>query len=290
MEVQKLFVILLIILMIQNTGLCNDLLVNNTGFEFGDTTGWAKYGITEWSVDSSSSGYVVHSGSYSARIVDTGTGYIYQTTSVVSGRYYTVSGWVYDNTDTGAAGVAVYWRDSTGHSISSNKSALTINSVEYQYCVVPMVQCPDNAVEARVEFYFDSIVAGATFFVDDISFVTYDSDNNKQYSYNKILDVADNPFFPYEVTADLPLQCAILYNFPSDKYSVDNIKIFDVNGFLVREYNVSSPTSQGSVTWDGRDRDNNIVPVGVYIIKLSYFDESKTVRREFKTVIVGKKY
>ncbi|MCK4330018.1 T9SS type A sorting domain-containing protein [candidate division WOR-3 bacterium] len=53
------------------------------------------------------------------------------------------------------------------------------------------------------------------------------------------------------------------------------LRIFDVSGRLIRTLSLpSSPFSpRSSVVWDGRDNDNNVMPSGVYFVKLKLDDE-----------------
>ena len=73
-----------------------------------------------------------------------------------------------------------------------------------------------------------------------------------------------NPFNP---------STTISYNLPSEEMANASISIYNTKGQLVRTFN--DLNTNGSIIWDGRDYNNNIVNSGVYFYKLNSIKTSK---------------
>jgi len=55
------------------------------------------------------------------------------------------------------------------------------------------------------------------------------------------------------------------------------IYIYDAAGRLVNMLNYPSPGSNGAIVWDGTDRGGNLLPTGVYIVRLGEFKDGISV-------------
>jgi hypothetical protein len=96
--------------------------------------------------------------------------------------------------------------------------------------------------------------------------------NNEQLAINKLLQNVPNPFSQ---------RTTIKYQ--TNRPGMINLSIYNVTGQLVKTLiNETSPSypsprgegREGSVTWDGRDNNNNTVTNGVYIYKLNAAGET----------------
>lgn len=103
-----------------------------------------------------------------------------------------------------------------------------------------------------------------------------------------------NPFTPYET---LNNQGQIGFNTPPGSFKT--IRIFDVQGHeilklvdkdQVRNGGSLSGTAQGVVAWDGRDENNIIVPMGIYVVHLQAEDSAGNVlQKKTDTIVVGRR-
>jgi hypothetical protein len=116
-----LFLSLVIISLMTASGRTAENLLNNPGFELGNTSGW-----TNWGCRLAASTAQVHTGNYSLLVsgrTQSWHGPVQSVTGVmVDGRQYRISGWVrLQNTDTDRIGLTVKQTDSSGsqyHSIN----------------------------------------------------------------------------------------------------------------------------------------------------------------------------
>jgi len=86
---------------------------------------------------------------------------------------------------------------------------------------------------------------------------------------------------------DLPNSFELIQNYPNPfnpttriKFEFPNndnatLQIFDINGRIIRDYNLQKNTNQ--IDWDGRDRSGTLVSSGVYFYSLkgNHFDQTK---------------
>jgi hypothetical protein len=82
------------------------------------------------------------------------------------------------------------------------------------------------------------------------------------YSGRIKLDIHPNPFSP---DGDgFQDQAVFQYTLPME--SDLTIKIYDVKGRLIKTLVDSEPKVSGEITWDGRDEENQIVRIGIYVV------------------------
>ncbi|MFA5858253.1 MAG: hypothetical protein WC955_04230 [Elusimicrobiota bacterium] len=259
-------------------------LTQNPDFEIGTATGWYKSSISTWTVVSSTDGYKTRSGTYALQVFDIKTGYVYQVYTATAGKYYNVSGWIQDDDTNGSARVMVYWRNLNGSTISSESTAYTVDASEYQECRLTRIHAPAGTVDARVEVYFNTQDTGAVFYIDDIVFTEYDTLNESiNYSSISSFEIIDKTFYPYTSSNN----CRIAYNLPSGKV-IKEMVIYDITGIAVRKYTSFVNPQNGYITWDGYDENNNVLPMGVYIIAGVTSENGGPEKKEFKTVTLMK--
>ncbi|MDZ7262535.1 MAG: lamin tail domain-containing protein, partial [candidate division KSB1 bacterium] len=102
------------------------------------------------------------------------------------------------------------------------------------------------------------------------------------------LSISPNPFSPDSDGRDD--FAVISYSLPLTTASV-NIKIFDVRGRLVRTLFNNEPSgAQRSVIWDGRDDNNQVLRMGIYIVYLEALNSlAGVIQTAKKTVVLAKK-
>jgi flagellar hook assembly protein FlgD len=72
---------------------------------------------------------------------------------------------------------------------------------------------------------------------------------------------------------------AFTFHLPGDGFTA-SIYIFNVSGILVRRLiNNKTLATSGSLFWDGTNDDGMLVPIGIYIIYCSAFDEKGTKKQ-----------
>jgi len=100
----------------------------------------------------------------------------------------------------------------------------------------------------------------------EFTFNTADNVNadNELVLPQKLLQNYPNPFNP---------STTISYELSSQELANASITIYNTKGQLVRTYNHLN--SNGSVVWDGRDNNDNIVNSGVYFYKMNCIKTSK---------------
>jgi len=82
----------------------------------------------------------------------------------------------------------------------------------------------------------------------------------------------------------------IRFEFSQPGY-VANIKIFDAKGRLIRYLaNNQLLSSDGIISWDGLDENNQKSPVGIYVIYIELFDLEGTVKKYKKSVVVATRW
>ena len=108
---------------------------------------------------------------------------------------------------------------------------------------------------------------------------------NIQNTHN--LTVTQSPFSPYG--HGHYTKCVIAFIVPPQ--SVVSLKIYDTVGrlraILLSEYTVKNSERQ-VITWDGKDINGNVVPIGIYIVQLGW-DNNQDSDTQSTTVVVGKK-
>jgi len=75
------------------------------------------------------------------------------------------------------------------------------------------------------------------------------------------------------------------YTFPT--MSDFTLKIFDIQGRMIKTLFDSQPQTSGEITWDGRDNNNRFVRVGIYIVWVEVKGNSHKVKK--LTLVVVKK-
>lgn len=98
------------------------------------------------------------------------------------------------------------------------------------------------------------------------------------------LDVAPNPFSPDGDGFDD--FTVISYRLPM-RTSRINLRVFDVNGRLIRTLRGASPSgAEGSVVWDGRDDSGQRTRMGIYIVHIEGIEAAAGVLASAKTTVV----
>jgi hypothetical protein len=160
-----LFLSLVIISLMTASGRTAENLLNNPGFELGNTSGW-----TNWGCRLAASTAQVHTGNYSLLVsgrTQSWHGPVQSVTGVmVDGRQYRISGWVrLQNTDTDRIGLTVKQTDSSGSQYHS------INwSTGYDDRWVPL--SGDFTLDvtgdlSALDVYLEGPAAGVNFYLDD---------------------------------------------------------------------------------------------------------------------------
>jgi hypothetical protein len=78
--------------------------------------------------------------------------------------------------------------------------------------------------------------------------------------------------------------CVISFNLPYLRNEV-TLKIYDRRGHLLREFTNSYGGESGECIWDGRDRKDETVPTGLYVVFLLIEDADNSARSIEKTVV-----
>ncbi len=103
------------------------------------------------------------------------------------------------------------------------------------------------------------------------------------YSQNLELSIEPNPFSP---DGDGFEDEAILrYTLPME--SNLTLRIYDIKGRLIRTLMEDEPQVSGEITWDGRDDENEIVRMGIYIVWAKA--EGNSYSQKKATVVVAKR-
>jgi hypothetical protein len=101
---------------------------------------------------------------------------------------------------------------------------------------------------------------------------------------NKIdLNIEPNPFSPDEDGYED--EVTFRYTIPLN--SELTLKIYDVKGRLIKTLAEDQSQASGEITWDGRDNDNTIVRIGIYIVWAEVKGSSHGIKK--MTVVVAKK-
>lgn len=149
-----------------------------------------------------------------------------------------------------------------------------------------------KAAENDSFYIFDAIVGGANIRVHDLDrdgdCEIIASGLNYTYIYNYV-----PPGITEERSSFLPgIICEIVPNPFSDrldiKWQMDNagrntkdfsLKIYDVSGRLLRQFDYPRIKLSDSITWDGKDKNGRELPNGVYLIRLetSVYKETKKI-------------
>jgi hypothetical protein len=112
------------------------------------------------------------------------------------------------------------------------------------------------------------------------------------------VDPAQNPFSPQD--AEDGRRFARIFFDVGSKEVVKTLRVLDVRGQTLRVLMNNDAgegdagffgVAAGSVTWDGRDQDGRMVPLGVYIVLLQGTDPVSGNRITGRdTVVVGKSF
>jgi len=130
--------------------------------------------------------------------------------------------------------------------IFTNVSSLDDCTLTYTFTSASLAE----PVVIEFTFYPENFVSG--------------SDEQTIDTSNIVLSNYPNPFNP---------STTISYNLSSEEMADASISIYNTKGQLVRTYNHLN--TNGSIVWDGKDYNNNIVNSGVYFYKLNSSKISK---------------
>lgn len=103
------------------------------------------------------------------------------------------------------------------------------------------------------------------------------------YSDHIDLHMEPNPFSP---DGD-GYQDEVAFRYTLPMTSELTLRIFDIQGRLIKTIFDSQPQTSGEITWDGRDNDNRFVRVGIYIVLAEVKGNSHKVKK--MTLVVAKK-
>lgn len=101
----------------------------------------------------------------------------------------------------------------------------------------------------------------------------------------KTLEIQEpNPFSPHQGE-----QAYFAYHLPAE--AIKSLSIYDVSGMLVRKVidQVQDGLSYGIISWNGRNENGEIVPVGIYIVYLEA-KVGNSVTKASDVVVVGRKF
>lgn len=84
-------------------------------------------------------------------------------------------------------------------------------------------------------------------------------EHESEKTANASLQVHPNPFTKLT---------AINFEVGSRQYAVGSLKIYDITGKLVKQWNYPTIQPSNHITWDGTDEVGNKVSVGVYVVRL----------------------
>ncbi|RCX14841.1 hypothetical protein DFR58_11475 [Anaerobacterium chartisolvens] len=157
-----------------------DNLIANTGFESGNTTGWAVNGAGSIAVSNAQK----HSGTYS--VLHTGrtsswNGPIYNMTSrVKNGETYTCSGWVrLDNAASAPVIMTIKKTDDSGTSYTNIASSTASNSSWVELTGKYTLDVDGGLSELSI--YFEGPDSGINLYVDDASVKVYTGGSEQKY-------------------------------------------------------------------------------------------------------------
>ncbi len=272
--------------------LCQELAVN-TGFETG-TEGvpekWSKYSGILMQND-----IYALSGLYCAQLNGnsgtSSTKYIYQVVQdIQSGRNYCLSGYTLkNNAHIADVKLQIYFyssNDGSGSNIGAvDSNSIILNDNQWQFLSTGVIQSPpeSSSIKIRCTVTFIAPPVDASCYFDDISLEAVQSDFSRAASFT----VSQSPFSPYG--GGRYSESIISYSVTSA--SSVSLKIYDVTGRMVRTLiDTEIIPSQGSVAWDGKDDNGDVVPVGIYICHIEAVEASTgRLTRDRKTIVVGKK-
>lgn len=98
------------------------------------------------------------------------------------------------------------------------------------------------------------------------------------------LSFQPNPFSPYAGQ-----HCIISFDLPENLSRV-NLKVFDLKGReVIKISDQSLQTAVGQFIWDGKDANDKLLPVGIYIVLMEAGAlESEKIYRKQKTVVIAR--
>ncbi len=99
-------------------------------------------------------------------------------------------------------------------------------------------------------------------YVLDFSYTTGVSVDDPQYAEKVLLKNSPNPFSE---------STTISFNKTTNSHKLNRICIYNVKGKLIRTYNITP--EMNSVTWNGTDANNTVLPSGVYLYTIFLDDE-----------------
>lgn len=103
-----------------------------------------------------------------------------------------------------------------------------------------------------------------------------------------MLEVTQSPFSPF---GDGRFREALIGYRVSGESTV-TVGVYNVKGRLILtllDNSIARNSQTQTVTWDGRDMNDRIVPVGVYVVSMEARSPNGSVSKDTKTVVVGRK-
>ncbi len=182
------------------------------------------------------------------------------------------------------------WGDSSIESFPAIEAKMSLTNTGVTISLVD----PDNNVQAFTwdQDCGDGVSLERISFEQDIWLCCVSSDKNTpgkknsvstSYSDNLELRIEPNPFSP---DGDGFEDEAILhYTLPME--SNLTIRIYDIKGRLIKTLLEEEPQVSGEISWDGKDEENRIVRVGVYIVWAEAKGNSYSQKKA--TVVVAKR-
>jgi len=162
---RPLFLMLLLTLLIAVSGQAAENLLNNPGFEYGNTQGW-----TDWGCDLRAASDQVHSGNYSVLAYNRTQSWQGPLQSILGvaedGKTYRISGWVrLQNADDDWIGITVSQTDSDGTHYHRVNRSTGYNDRWIQLYGNFTLNVTGNLTELNV--YFEGPEPGVNFYLDD---------------------------------------------------------------------------------------------------------------------------
>lgn len=176
------------------TGLPASALNANTGFESGIAP-WVTAGCTV-----TQSATQKHSGSFSAKVTPNGTSAIAdmasELVSVVPGRQYTITGWVWVTTAvTGNFDVAVTWWDATSAALSSAGAASVSIPATTWTQVTGTFTAPPNAAFLQIHAQLTGTPSGSNiWYLDDVSVTNAAAPTDSAFPVSVVTLASSNDF------------------------------------------------------------------------------------------------
>jgi hypothetical protein len=103
------------------------------------------------------------------------------------------------------------------------------------------------------------------------------------HSDNLDLSMEPNPFSP---DGD-GFEDEVTFHFTLPTMSDFTLKIFDIEGRLIKTIFDGQSQTSGETTWDGRDNDNRYVRIGIYVVWAEAKGNTRSVKKT--TLVVAKK-